>query len=232
MPFQGKVNVFENYRIIDLSHAMIPGREEYGLELVTRNTADIYPQYPVSTDTWYILQSVSMGSHCGTHIEFPYHHNRKGLDAGSFPLTRLISECSVLNFRHKSKDEAVTLDELFAVENRIRTRDAVLFNFGVSQDYGTERGHDRPYISEEAVRWLADEKKINIIGSDASGIEVKGKKGQPNHQYLMERQIPIIEFVANLDSVNRERVMLFVLALPIKGLDSCPVRLIAFEEKE
>ncbi len=227
--------LFENRRIIDLSHTMVPGKEEYGLELITHNTADLYPQYKVDEDTWYILQSVKMGSHCGTHVEFPYHHNRNGMDAGTFPLERLVGSCLCFDFKHKKKNEAVTkadieTTEAGSSESKIRPNDMILFNFGVSKNYGTEQGHVRPYITEEAVRWLADEKKINLIGSDASGIEVKGVPNQPNHQYLMDRQIPIIEFAANLDDLRQKRFTLFVLALPIKGLDSCPVRLIAVED--
>lgn len=227
--------MFADKRIVDLSHLMVPGKEEYGLELITHNTADLYPQYKVDKDTWYILQSINMGSHCGTHIEFPYHHNRGGMDAGTFPLERLIGSCVLFDFKHKKKNEAVGKEDIEAAEDldpdlKIRPKDMVLFNFGVSGNYGTEKGHDRPYLTEEAVRWLADEKKINLIGSDASGIEVKGVPNQPNHQYLMDREIPIIEFASNLDALRRVRFTLFVLALPIEGLDSCPVRLIAVED--
>ncbi len=217
-------------RIVDLSHKMLPGKEEYGLKLETHNTADLYPQYKVDEDTWYILQSVHMGSHCGTHIEFPYHHNRNGLDAGSFPLERLIGDCVLLDYTHKKPDDAVTLDELKSQQEKIKTGDMLLFNFDCAKNYGTEKGHDRPYITTEAVRWLVEEKKINIIGSDASGIEVKGVPNQPNHQFLMDNQIPIIEFAANLNDLKTKRFTLLVLALKIVGLDSCPVRLIAFEE--
>ncbi len=228
--------MLDEYRFVDLSHIMVPGKEEYGLKLITHNTADLYPQYKVDKDTWYILQSLEMGSHCGTHVEFPYHHNRDGTDASRFPFERLIGPCVLFDFRHKKMNEAVSRGDIedaetLAPESAIRPGDMVLFNFGVSRNYGTEKGHDRPYIAEEAVRWLADEKRINLIGSDASGIEVKGVPNQPNHQYLMDRGIPIIEFAANLDEVKTKRFTLFVLALPIQGLDSCPVRLTAMENK-
>ena len=97
----GELKLIKHKRIVDLSHRMVPGKEEYGLELEIHNTADLYPQYKVDKDTWYILQSVHMGSHCGTHIEFPYHHSRNGMDAGKFPLERLIGECVLLDFRYK-----------------------------------------------------------------------------------------------------------------------------------
>ncbi len=217
-------------RIVDLSHKMVPGQEEYGLELETLNTAEVYPQYKVKEDTWYILQNIHMGSHCGTHIEFPYHHNRRGLDAGAFPLDRLIGPCVLLDFRHKKADEAVTLRELEALSDSIHKGDMVLFNFDCARHYGTDQAHSRPYLAYEAVEWLVFDRKVNLVGTDASGLEIKGVPGQPVHQLLMANQIPIIEFAANLDALDTERFFLLVLSLPIAGLDACPLRLIAIEE--
>jgi arylformamidase len=217
-------------RIVDLSHKLVPGQEEYGLELETQPTASLYPQYKVDAGVWYILQKIHMGSHCGTHVELPYHHNRHGLDAGNFPLERLIGDCVLLDFSGKRPGEAVTLSELQAVEQKIRPRDMVMFNFNCARFYRTPHSHERPYITTEAVRWLIAEKKINLIGSDASGIEVQGAPNQPNHQLLMDHQIPIIEFAANLDQLRQERFVLLVLPLCMAGLDSCPVRLLAIEE--
>ena len=172
-----------------------------------------------------------MFSHCGTHIEFPYHHNREGMDASVFPLKRLIHDCVLLDFSHKQPRDFVTLDELLDRENRIRPGDSVLFNFNCAQYYRTERSHDRPILDHEAVKWLVEEKQINLVGSDASGIELKGVPNQPNHQFLMDNEIPIIEFAAHLDTLKKERFTLFALALSIQGLDSCPVRLVALEEE-
>jgi arylformamidase len=211
---------------------MIPTKEEYKLELETYDTTELYPQYEKDEDTWYILQEMHMFSHCGTHIEFPYHHNRNGMDASKFPLSRLICDAVLLDFTHKKPFEVVTKDEVIALESKIREGDSVMFNFGVDHFYRTERSHDRPIIAHDAVRWLIEEKRINLIGSDASGIEVKGVPNQPNHQLLMDNEIPIIEFAANLKNLKKERFTLFVLALPVVGLDSCPVRLIAVEDEE
>jgi arylformamidase len=217
-------------RVVDLSHRLLPGKEEYHLRLKTHNTADLYPQYRADEGVWYIMQDIEMSSHCGTHIEFPYHHNRHGLDAAGFPLERLIGDGVLLDYRHKRPGEAVTLDELQAQSGKIRPGAMLLFNFDCARNYRTERSHDRPVIAHDAIRWLIFEKKIGLIGSDASGIELKGVPNQPNHQVLMDNGIPIIEFAANLDQLRRERFTLFVLALAVEGLDSCPVRLMAIEE--
>ena len=93
---------------------------------------------------WYILQDIEMSSHCGTHVEFPYHHNRHGLDAGSFPLERLIGDAVLLDFTHKQPGETVTLEELQSREGKIRVGDMVLFNFNCARFYRTPQSHDRP----------------------------------------------------------------------------------------
>jgi arylformamidase len=219
-------------RIVDLSHKMYPGREEYGLELVTHFTDELLPGFKRDKDVWYILQDIKMSSHCGTHVEFPYHHNKDGMNAGIFPLERLIGDCLLVDFTHKKPDEAVTLEELQKHDKKIKEGDMLLFNFNCSRFYYSERAHERPYITTEAIKWLVLEKRINLIGSDASGIEIKGIPNQPNHQFLMDHGIPIIEFAANLDQLKKQRFTLFVLALSIEGLDSCPVRLIAIEEDD
>jgi len=218
-------------RIVDLSHTLIPGKEEYKLELETYDTTELYPQYKKSPETWYILQEMHMFSHCGTHIEFPYHHNKEGMDASQFPLERLVCETVLLDFTHKKPMEFVTLEEIKEYDDLIRQGDSLLFNFNCVRFYRTDHSHDRPIIAHDAIEWLIKEKSINLIGSDASGIELKGVPDQPNHQLLMDNGIPIIEFAANLDALIKRRFTLFVLALSVQGLDSCPVRLIALEDE-
>ena len=218
-------------RIVDLSHKLYPGKEEYHLELETHFTDDLYPQYKRDENVWYILQDINMSSHCGTHIEFPYHHNRYGMDAGNYPLEKLIGDALLLDFSRKKPFEAVTLEELKKYDGKILEGDLLMFYFNCARFYRTDRSHDRPYITNEAVRWLALEKKVGLIGSDASGIEVKGEPNQPNHQLLMENGIPVIEFAANLEKLTAERFTLVILPLCVEGLDSCPIRLIAIEDE-
>ncbi len=217
-------------RLVDLSHSLVPGMEEYHLELDTHFTDELYPQYKRSPDTWYILQDIRMSSHCGTHVEFPFHHRRDGMDAAAFPLERLVGDCVLLDFRHKRPGDMVSLADLQPHAGKIRPGDMLLFNFNCAQFYRTPRSHDRPQIALDAIRWLAEDRKISLIGSDASGIEPKGVPDQPNHQLLMDHGIPIIEFAANLDALRTDRFTLFVLALGARGLDSCPVRLLALED--
>ena len=222
--------MLRNKRIVDLSHELLPGKEEYHINLKTHFTDELYPNYIRDENVWYILQDVEMSSHCGTHIEFPYHHCRDGMDAAAFPIERLIGDCVLLDFRHKKANEAVTLEELNGLGEKIHKGDMLMFNFGCARFYRTERSHERPYIALDAIEWLIKEKEITLIGSDASGIEIKNVPNQPVHQLLMDNGIPIIEFAAHLNDLKTERFTLFVLALRVKGMDSCPVRLVALED--
>jgi len=47
-------------RIVDLSHKLYPGKEEYPLHLETRFTDELYPQYKRDQDVGYILQDIRM----------------------------------------------------------------------------------------------------------------------------------------------------------------------------
>lgn len=216
-------------RIVDLSHNLYPGREEYGLKIETRFTDEVLPGYKRRKDIWYILQNVTMSSHVGTHIEFPYHHLKDGQDAFTFPVEKLIGEAILLDFSSKKNDEAIDINDLKKYGKKIKRGDIVFIRTGRDKFYRTEHSHQRPYLTHPAVKWLV-EKKINCLGIDATGLEIKGTDNQPNHTTLFENGIPLIESMANLDRLKKKRFLVFILPLPIKGLDSSPVRIIAIEK--
>ena len=95
-------------RIVELSHAMVPGKEEFLLEMKTFPVEQIMPRIERRSDVWYVLGEVRMSTHVGTHIEFPYHHRKDGKSSAEYPLDRLIGETVLLNFSHKKKDEEIT----------------------------------------------------------------------------------------------------------------------------
>ncbi len=216
-------------RIIDLSHKMIPSKENFKLEVKNYPVEEIMPQVKRRNDLWYILSDVTMSSHVGTHIEFPYHHLKEGQDAAEFPMEKLIGEGVVMDFSFKKPGEAITLGELKAFQREIKKRDILLIKTDCDKFFHTERWEDQPYISTEGVQWLIEEKQIRCLGTDAAGVEVPGTNYQPNHMLLFRNGVPMIESMTNLGLLQKERFLIFILPLPIEGLDSCPVRIIAVE---
>jgi len=217
-------------RIVELSHKMVPGKENFKLELENYPVEKIMPEIKRQKDAWYILSKVTMFSHVGTHIEFPYHHLKEGQDAADFPIEKLIGEAVVLDFSSKRDQEEITLDELKAYKHKIKKEDILLIKTGLDKLFRTERWMEQPYITTEGIKWLIDEKKIRCLGTDAAGIEMLDTNYQPNHMLLFKNNIPMIESMTNFSSLQKERFLIFILPLPIKGLDSSPVRIIAIEE--
>lgn len=220
-------------RIVDLSHEMVPGQEEYGLEVESRFIDELYPQYKRRPDVWYILQTVHMSSHVGTHIEFPRHFDPNGLDSASFPLERLIGPACVLDFRDRADNEAISLEDVKAAGDLIHKGDIVFLRTGRYVSHNTPVAHNRPYLTPEATLWLVEEKDVRVIGVDATGIEVKGTDYHPVHTILLkEHGCALIEAVGDLGQLRHKRFEAWVLPLRIRGLDACPIRLLAIEDDD
>ena len=100
------------YRIIDLSHELIPGelkldgRYLYGEPLNGR---------PVEVQE-YIgygarMHFIQGQTHTGTHVEGAYKYSETGADMGSMPLESYLGEAVACNFTHKGAGVPITPDD-------------------------------------------------------------------------------------------------------------------------
>ncbi len=210
-------------RVVDLTHVLLPGKEQYTLEVSRRNE-----RHGTEGD---IMSTVYMWSHVGTHVEAPLHFLADGGDTASIPIERLMGPAIVLDFRHKQTNEAISLEELQQA-GQVERQDRVLIMTGRQDLYRTPASHDRPYLTEEAVRWLVEERQISCLGTDSSGFEVRGVSHYPNHRLLNTAGVPVLECLTNLTELRRQRVYLVALPWPVAGLDACPVRAVAIEAEE
>lgn len=207
-------------RVVDLTHVLLPGKEQYTLEIARRNE-----RHGPEGD---IMSAVYCWSHVGTHVEAPLHFLSNGGDTASIAIERLMGSAIVLDFRHKQVNEAIELTEIQRA-GEVQTGDRVLIMTGRQDQYRTPQSHDRPYITEEAMRWLVRDRQINCLGTDSSGFEVRGGANYPNHRLLNEAGVPVLECLTNLTELRQQRVYLIALPWPVVGLDACPVRAVAIE---
>jgi len=217
-------------RLIELSHRMIPGGEEFPLSIKTFNTDEVMHRIERRADIWYILQEVTMGSHVGTHIEFPYHHLKTGKTAADYPLERLVGDAVVLDFSHKGKDEEISRSEVEKCGVEIRRGDIVFIRTGMDRLWKTPQGHDRPVLSIDATKYLVMDIGIHCIGTDATGLEVRGRNDQPVHEILFTHDVAMVESLNRLETLASSRFTVFILPLMVEGLDACPVRVVAMED--
>jgi arylformamidase len=207
-------------RVVDLTHVMLPREEQYTLEVSRRNE-----RHGAEGD---IMSTVYLWSHVGTHVEAPLHFLADGADTAAIPLERLFGPAVVVDFRHKAVNEPIGRDELEAA-GPIEVGDGVLVMTGREDQYRTAASHDRPYLTEDAVRWLVEDRRIACLGTDSSGFEVRGVDHHPNHRLLNRAGVPVLECLRGLTELRSRRILLIALPWPVHGLDACPVRAIAID---
>ncbi|MBI23440.1 MAG: hypothetical protein CMN05_07585 [Roseibacillus sp.] len=233
------MSILKSKRIVELSHRMVPGEEEFPLEIETFNADEVMAKTARASthtierreDIWYIIQEVKMSSHVGTHVEFPYHHLKEGKSAADYPLERLIGEAVLFDFSYKKKDEEITKQEIIDTGIEVKKGDIAVIRTDMHKLWKTPQGHDRPVLSLEATSYLVEEVGIHTIATDATGLEVRGRDDQPVHVMLFENDVAMVESLTNLDQLKSTRFEILILPLPVEGMDSCPVRALALENE-
>ena len=212
-----------NFRIIDLTHTMLPGEEQYTVEIKQRGKLR-------ETPTGDIMNDLYMWSHSGTHVEVSLHFYSGGKDTSDFPAETFVGPAIRLDFRQKEINEPITVED-FQAAGEVREGDSVIMWQGREHQYRTSHSHDRPYVTAEAAEWLALDRKIKLLGTDSSGFEVRGVKNHPNHHLFFKAgvDIPVIECLCNLGQIPNDRFFFVGMPLPVKGLDASPIRAIALE---
>jgi arylformamidase len=213
------------YRIIDLTHTLLPGEEQYAVEIKQRGK-------PRTTPTGDIMHDVYMWSHSGTHVEVARHFYADGHDTASYPVDTFIGPAIRLDFQRKEVNAPITLADIQAAGD-VQDRDIVILWEGREGQYRTPASHQRPYLAEDAAEWLALEKKIKLLGADSSGFEVRGPRSDshPNHHLFFrgDVDIPVVECLRNLGAISSQRFFFVGAPIPCQGLDASPIRAVAIE---
>jgi arylformamidase len=202
-------------RVVDLTHTLYPGREQYVLDIGRHNERQ--------GGEGDIMSHVYFWSHVGTHVEAPLHYLAKGSDTANIPLEKMMGPAVVLDFRAKQVNEAITLEDVKAAGD-IQVGDRVMTMTGRHTQYRTPQSHQRPFLTEEAVRWLVEDRKMSCLGTDSSGYEVRGVTHHPDHLLITGAEIPVLECLNNLVELKSKRFFLIALPVPVVGLDAVPVR--------
>jgi len=217
----------EDFKIIDLTHMLIPKKERFRLD-INQYFVDEYIQgYQRRPNDWYIMQEIQMSTHVGTHVESPYHHYKNGNDISKLRIDQLIGTALLVDLsKNIGEFQPITMDHILPYKNKILEDDIVLIRTGFSKNFRTNKYPNRPYIELEVISWLI-KKKIKCLGIDCSGIENKKSKEQRSHIELFKKNIPLIEDLNNLDKITVERFFFIALPLYIIGMDASPIRAIA-----
>lgn len=214
-----------NLRIIDLSKPLDPATETRRCHLFRFNTGGRIPDFHTIID---------ITSHLGTHVECPYHHRDEWPDASALPLTTFLGRGIYVSFDGAAPNAYITAAMLEkACGHRMRAGDAVILDSPYKLAPFTDKTNGpedkRLLINGETAAWLRDRGAKCVGFGDGVSIENRNEDVCPFHDILLAENIVFLEVLKNLEELTRDTFFLSYAPLPIKGLDSCPVRVYAIE---
>jgi arylformamidase len=209
-------------RVIDISvplrEGMVawPGDPPFRLEALSR----------VAVGDGFSLSRLLLGSHTGSHLDFPAHLVPGGKGAGDYPPGNFLLPARVV---HAGGDRAIPATALSSFAPR--RGEALLFRTGNS-DRGLLRGllpleeacFLSPGVAAACVREGAP-----LVAIDGLSVDPCDSEELPAHRILLEAGVPILEGV-DLSGVAEGSYLLVCLPLPIGGADGSPVRAVLVEE--
>jgi arylformamidase len=161
--------------------------------------------------------NLSTSTHCGTHIDAPYHYLIDGPRLGSIPLGVLVGNCQVIHARQK---EPITAK---AIEGFATLPERVLFYTGQPASWDVFPQDFAP-LSVELVEALAA-KGVKLVGTDSPSVDDFHSKDLPVHHAFGRTGMFILEGL-NLTEVSEGIYELICLPLSIPYADASPVRAI------
>ncbi|MGN0157748.1 MAG: cyclase family protein [Brotaphodocola sp.] len=215
-----------NLRIVDLTKVLDPKTETRRCGLTRFNTGGPIPDFHTIMD---------LTSHLGTHCECPYHHNDNWPSVADLPLTTFMGRAIYVDFKDTVAPRAhITKADLDrATEGLIQEGDIVIIDSSYKIQPFTPltntEADNRLLIGVESAEWFRDH-KVKCVGfGDGVSIENSNEDVKPFHDILMAENIVFLEVLQNLEELQSNVFFMSYSPLPIKGLDSCPIRAYAIE---
>jgi kynurenine formamidase len=177
--------------------------------------------------------------HNGTHIDAPRHMMEKGIPIDQMPVEQFVKEGVLINVPDKGPNSVVTVKDISESGVDIRPNTIVMINTGWTDHMWGKPGfwEQMPYLERGVAEYIASK------GAAGLAIDVfpekplwRGVKLDPgevwiaNHLAMMQKNLPLIQFVTNLSKIGSNRFTVVAVPLAIKGGDASPVRVIALVE--
>jgi arylformamidase len=186
-----------------------------------------------------MITVLSILVHNGTHIDAPRHMVEKGTPIDQMPVSQFVKEGVLINLPGKGPNSVVTVKDVAESGVEIRPNTIVMINTGWTDKMWGKPGfwEQMPYLERGVAEYVANK------GAAGLAIDVfpekplwRGVKLDPgevwiaNHLALMQKNLPLIQFVTNLSQIGNNRFTVVAIPLAIKGGDASPVRVVALVE--
>jgi len=172
-----------------------------------------------------------LGTHTGTHMDAPRHLIEGGQTIDQIDPALFVQKALLMKFDNKGAGDFIDHDELAHYDSLLSGVSAVVIRTGWSKWWMTDKYYKQwPYLSEKAAQYLVD-KGIKVIGMDMpspdSADRLTPGSSSPIHCQLMGQGIILVEYLNNLELINKDIFKLYSFPLKLKGLDGSPARVLA-----
>lgn len=175
----------------------------------------------------YFVSQVIFGTHTGTHIDVPVHKIKGGKTVDEEPIEKFTGRALVMDIPGLKPLEEIKAAHLEPFSGKLGGVHAVILKTGWGKHFGKDDFFTSfPGLSEEAVGWFFSH-DIRLIGLESPS--VNALKHQEIHTLLLQKEILIVESLANVNQIRKDYVDFFAVPLKLKGLDGSPVRAFAVE---
>ena len=203
-------------RVIDLSHTIVAGMDQYPgddqpLRLLTRTEHG-----PAN----HMSSALEFGCHVGTHIDTPLHFRagEPGLD--TVPLDAFWGRARMIDAPAGDQPGPLAASSLDDLD--LEHLDFLLFRTGWERYWGTPRYYQEwPYLATELARVVA-QAGLKGVGLDSPSLDALG--GHEAHDLCAAAGMINIENLTNLAALPDETFTLLVLPLKLAGCEASPVR--------
>jgi arylformamidase len=208
-------------RIIDLTLPLVPGMRGVAME----------PKFTVARDGWNAA-TWELYSHAGTHMDAPIHFAAGPATIDQQPLERCMGPACIVRLTPCAPRALLTVAHLGAIAERFVRGENLLLHTGWSKHAADPALYrdQMPRISEELAQWCVD-RGVNILGVEPPSVADVNNLTEVTriHQILLGGGVTIVEGLAHLEQISRDRVFFAALPLRLAGGDGSPVRAFAVE---
>jgi len=233
-----------DYRLVDLSHPY-GERTLYWPTSPTAFEKETLAYGDSGAGYFYAAFSVCTPEHGGTHLDAPVHFAEGGLDTAGIPLSNLVAPAIVIDVTEQAAADrnyrltAADVHDFEEAHGPIQQGTIVLARTGWSRhwpdalDYlgddtpGDATNLQFPGFGADAVRVLAEERRVGMIGIDTASIDYGRSKDFIAHRIGAAQGVSNLENLANLDQLPPTGAIVMALPMKIEGGSGGPARVVA-----
>lgn len=174
----------------------------------------IFKQHANIKENTYNEHQITINTHFGTHMDFPYHMIDNGKKSSDFNLEKFIGKGKVIDIYNPNLSSIENEDVFLLYSEHIEKGINNLFN-------------DVPVLDEYLVDFLIMKKPKMVL----LDIPTPDKSPYPIHKKLLGNDILIVENVCNMKLLIDKKFKVYAIPLNFEKFDGSPCRVFAEVEQ-